>query len=870
MSGEVMDALARGAILLAATPGLAADWKRRYVASVVHKVCKTPSIHAWRGWLQQMARCNARLPLPLTPCQELDLWQREISADVKRTGGHELTTAQVIGLAAQARRSYARMCDYLIDTDALLPGNAEHEAFHRWCIGVRRRLEAMPERMLAAELPAYGMRQRLLPTGTEVLLAGLDAPCPAAQRLFAALEAQGVRIRPVDAAQVAGELRLAACEDEGHEVRHVASRVAALLEARPEMRIGILHPAPDDVAARLERELSACLSASSAFSAAAPAPVLSRPCSRLSDTPLGQMALMLLSLAGKRQLRFAELSALLLSPYIAGAEREAGTRAALEAALRADNQHIIWLPTALDRKPWQQVPALADALRQLMAWEQTPRLPSAWVLRVQALWQRLLGLRAGAPGNAFEVVQVNALGDALTGLAGLDAGGHAMSWAAFSAFLRRTMHEARMPAADGGGMQLLGMDEAAGLCFDHVFVLGMDEERWPMMARPDPFIPVPVQQHVGMASASAALAFAESERLWRHVLHSAPVIEASFAQQQQGKKLLPSPMCTTAATPVLPLAPAWRELMPGIDVCTAPFTAVPLATDKVPGGSLALRDQSACPFRYVVSHRLSVRALEDTEAGLSARDRGTLVHRVLELIWVRIGDQANLMQMLAEEAGLDAMLHDVIREAWRAIAHPVERHTRRLETRRLHGLLQGWLAHEARRAPFTVVEREAWRTWRAAGGGGTRRLRLKLDRVDADDAGRRMVIDYKTGGKSGATGWLSERLPEPQLPLYAVVEADAGHVPAAVCFAYVRSGELGFAGLAAEDVGMAGVRPWRGQADIAEDWPGLINWWRQQLQALMAEISAGHCAVAPRDEKACDYCELRAVCRIDAMREGLL
>lgn len=46
---------------------------------------------------------------------------------------------------------------------------------------------------------------------------------------------------------------------------------------------------------------------------------------------------------------------------------------------------------------------------------------------------------------------------------------------------------------------------------------------------------------------------------------------------------------------------------------------------------------------------------------------------------------------------------------------------------------------------------------------------MSVDRVDQLEDGRRIIIDYKTGAAIDTKNWASERLSEPQLPIYAAL-----------------------------------------------------------------------------------------------------
>jgi len=46
------------------------------------------------------------------------------------------------------------------------------------------------------------------------------------------------------------------------------------------------------------------------------------------------------------------------------------------------------------------------------------------------------------------------------------------------------------------------------------------------------------------------------------------------------------------------------------------------------------------------------------------------------------------------------------------------------------------------------------------------------------------------------------------------------------------------------------------------DWEALLDHWRTQLKRLAKEILDGQARVEPRDRKACDFCDLPALCRV--------
>jgi exodeoxyribonuclease-5 len=147
---------------------------------------------------------------------------------------------------------------------------------------------------------------------------------------------------------------------------------------------------------------------------------------------------------------------------------------------------------------------------------------------------------------------------------------------------------------------------------------------------------------------------------------------------------------------------------------------------------------------------------------------------------------------------------------------------------------------------------------------------MVVDRID-DIAGKRVIIDYKTGRSIDTRNWAEERISEPQLPIYAAL---VGGV-AGVAFAKVLPDAPAFAGIAAEPGLLPGVR---GLGEDKQktfdherfpDWPALVAHWDARLRAIAREVKDGVAGVAFADEKALQYCEVLPALRL-AERRRLL
>jgi probable DNA repair protein len=411
-------------------------------------------------------------------------------------------------------------------------------------------------------------------------------------------------------------------------------------------------------------------------------------------------------------------------------------------------------------------------------------------------------------------------------------------------------------------VQVLGLIEAAGMTFDHLWVMGLSDEAWPAPAHLNPFIPVRLQRAAGVPNASPAAALERARELTAEWLGCAGEVVLSYPRRDGERDLAPSPLIASAGEGdlTLPEYPTWRDAIhraanvERFDDYRAP--ALPPAA-AAHGGVSLIKDQAACPFRAFAAHRLRAEGIGAPHTGLDAVERGTLVHRVLASAWERLGtkDALDAIDGAALEALLAAAADDAIGRKKRDRPTTLSGRFAAIERDRLVRLAGEWLKLERGRSGFSVLATEGQRE----AGLGVLKLSLRLDRVDQLASGERVVIDYKTG-RAAVPSMLGERPDEPQLPLYlTVAEQDA----AAVAFAQVRAGDMKFVGLARE----AGLVP--GTKAPVAGWEAQRTAWRAELERLAGEFAAGIAAVDPkRLAHTCRLCDLHSLCRIHERTEG--
>ena len=440
-------------------------------------------------------------------------------------------------------------------------------------------------------------------------------------------------------------------------------------------------------------------------------------------------------------------------------------------------------------------------------------------------------------------------------------------YSAYSLLKRLAGELIYQPRNERAPIQIMGFAEAAGMEFRQTWVVGLNDTVWPPASHANPFLPITLQQDKEMPHSSSDHELKYARMVTKRLAQSAPNVIFSAPLDVYGSNCKASALI--ASFRYIPHAklikmdePLYAEVLQKKGAAHIERlyddNAPPVTASKVRGGVGLFKDQAACPFRAFARHRLGACELSDPFFGPEAIDRGTLAHECLNTFWQQAVTHTRLCALN------DDALHDIITAS---VADAIAQFSKdcpgkvtnlllEIERKRLCTLLAEWLTKEKSRSEFEVAECERKHSVTVSG----LTITTRVDRIDRLPDGSLVIIDYKISGQVGTNDWRDERLKEPQLPLYVIAQTQV----AAVAFARLKRGKLGFVGLGNVDVAetVDGIK-------TDENWPATIKSWRQNLAQLANKFKAGHAAVDPRQpvRDTCKYCDLSALCRINEHRQ---
>ncbi|HLR82275.1 MAG TPA: PD-(D/E)XK nuclease family protein [Paenalcaligenes sp.] len=486
--------------------------------------------------------------------------------------------------------------------------------------------------------------------------------------------------------------------------------------------------------------------------------------------------------------------------------------------------------------------------------QQAPQYETAdgWVRRIRE-WLPTLGLPGEQNIDSVTYQVLQAFEERLVQFAqyGLALGQMSLGQAIY--IFKRLCHEVLFqPERDPEArLDVLGMLEAEGGRWDGVWVLGLTDQVFPAVPKPNPFIPFSA-----LARHQAPRSTPEREFEWAKISFnqlqcSAPEVWFSAPQFAGEEALRPSPLISAFEHQERSLPSHQETVLPCDIINDHSAPAVDVQRENLRGGSALIETFARNPQWAFVRYRLLAQGLPDYASLSRSHVLGSLIHALLERLWQGMSDPSRdglqkwLHTPYAQQT-LDALSIQLQQELLEGFPSEIKELLGHWAVQ----VVMQWLQFEAQRDEnfFCVASEE-----QAQLQIKELILNLRIDRIDQLPDGRLLLIDYKTGlsAKLPSKEWQRSRPIELQLPMYAGYLQGQQRPVAGMAIAKVNATKPELDGLG-EQVSQEGFKDYE---NPAMDWPEQLIAWQVYIEQLGAQLLAGdaqNIIYASEDYKYCD------------------
>jgi len=844
-----------------------ANWKRQNG----DKAWPSPKIFSWTEWLKIAAEellwsgyvGRKDVKNLLTPLQERTVWEQVIRLHVKDNLLHLPSTTETAKAAWQLIHAWRLPYPHTVK----LPSE-DVKAFSTWVETYTKRCNSaswtdyarLPEALKIA------LRDNKLAVAENIILAGFLELTPQQHELIAELKDKGAQIDFYQAEDYDSVVRAYSYSNLDEEIKAIAKWCRQLIEKDPKISIGVVVPSLKNIQADIEYHFRKTLYPCSIFSKDdyVNTSYQFSGGEQLSDSQIAEMAINLLELI-KGEFTLDNISQILRSPYYSNGHNGMIERLKLDAWLRQQGvldftvSSFLRLLKSYERKNLDitKPSVFEKALENVSDLKSSKHTPSKWAQLFTAYLENFgwptkdIGLKQQKQADVFR--------SCLTEFATLGFVHSEMHYGLAFKILRGIYQTKRLQGNPiFTPIQIMDFKEAFDLNFDYLWLAQLSAKELPESRKINPLIPFSWQNQNNISKSSPELCLQDVQKRLSHLKKAAKEVCISFTKESD----------SDAQSALLDEFNFEHQETSTVyqDSHNSFWVDETYGTEYLSEGTVGtslFKYQSECPFKAYAKIRLLPKVIEKNTYGLTALERGHLLHRVLEQVWKRIENSETLNAAFDNEY-LEMLLWEtvdkVISSFEQNLNYPLSIRLKSIEKKRLTKLTFAWLALESQRKKFTVksTEKEVFVDING--------LQVKgyVDRIDTIDDLGFAIIDYKSGIQNSSS-WFGDRPDEPQMPIYALAE---GNKVIAVVYANLKPADQSFNGISQEKDIFPGIKAYDELSAFKrrdKSWAELLPYWREQMNVLSESFIQGLAIPDPKKgSQTCQYCELQSLCRLHA------
>ncbi|MFK5950020.1 MAG: PD-(D/E)XK nuclease family protein [Methylococcales bacterium] len=846
----------------------------------------TPNIHPVSAWVKESLLDCQDMSCDviggqqiLNSEQELVIWQRIISkAKNEALDGDQGFVGNIGQVVALAQQAYSLMSQWDVSfDDSQFQHSPEGGRFKEWALEFeeecRKNKYISPSKNCSLLISA--IECGYIDAPKNVVLFAFDDISPVYQMLFDTLEAFGSKISTSEPIVENDSTVRVMLHDVDDEINTAALWARNIIENDKTATVGIVVPELTTYRNTVLKHFADVFEPQSILP---DAPRYTLPFNisagvSLSSVPVIADALKLLCLENRR-LPIDDAISIVRSPFVGSSETEFSQRCVLEGKIRRLRKANVSISDIVSLA--EKAPNFVDLINQFIDNTDNAKTkrPSQWAYSFNESL-KLLGWPGERNLDSEEYQAVNHWTKVLDRMGEMDMLGGVTYSKGLELLRYLSSITVFQPKMGDSPVQILGALEAAGLQFSHLWVMGLSDDSWPSIPKPNPYLPLGLQRNPGsfkdgtlkscMPHSTADRELQYAKRLTSRYLESATHIVMSSPKHDADRELRVSPLIINLELKektdlLLSGTESYDQLIfNSIDVETVidEFSSTISPGGKITGGTGVVKSQACCPFMAFGKYRLNIKPFEPPRISLDPSDRGTIMHAVLQELWLNLKSRSALEDMKSDDLSL--LVSSIASSVLQKYSQRIESLTKPvffdIEKSRITNVVLEKLSVEIDRPDFKVVEIEKALEFDISGF----KIDVKIDRIDKVGNGY-IPIDYKTS-ETRISAWEGSRPDEPQVPLYASFYKE--NVIGAA-FSQVRPGGNIMKGISdGVDVDINMKKSGKlGNCSLPNNWDDIKNQWTHVLSDLVSDYARGVSFADPKKgSQTCKTCDFSTVCR---------